>query len=203
MVSRSFTTHAIAFHDDDGNHTFTSAVLLDSFIASNLPSRLPSRSHLTPSPSPYEIKDAGPDKGFGMFATRHIPAGALILVEHPAIVTPAALPPATDAEERVSLYHALSQHLRLEDREELQTMANCRTVEQCPTVEEGVAWTNGTAVSLPLPPAIDVNEASDPKTREYGATFLKICRANHRYVKSTYSPCSPSDFLSVAVPTLL
>ena len=183
VIAMKFTTHAIAFNDDGGRHVFTSALLVDSRIVPSLPSELPSCSHLTPSPPSFDIRDAGPDKGFGMFATRHIPAGALILVEHPAIITPAALPPAADPEEHAVMYRALSAHLRPDDGKELLTMANCRSVEECPTVEEGVSSTNGTEITLPLP-LTDDDEPQDPKTKEYGATFLKICRSNHRYCQN-------------------
>lgn len=183
--SRKFAVHAIEFYDDkvpEKPVIAATALLVDSRILPHLPSSLPAQSKRTPALADgsylWEVKDAGPSKGFGMFAARKIPAGSLFLVEHPAIITPAKLPLSSD--DHTTAYRALSDALPRYLQEELHTMANCRSEHECPTVEEGVARTNGTAIRLEFPDEI-YPEEEDRETWEYGATFLKICRSNHRY----------------------
>lgn len=176
ILDREFIVHKLLFHSPISAPTSCS-LLIDSRIAPHLPTDLPSQNYRTPIASDgtpcFEIKDAGP-KGFGMFATRPIPAGALILVEHPAIVTPASVP--LDPEARNSAYHALFAALPTDPRNELLTMTNCRSQDECPTTQEGIARTNGTAVDLEFPAQM----AKDAESKEYGAVFLKINRSNHR-----------------------
>jgi hypothetical protein len=180
---RQFTVHPIEFYDDSKPGKPVVAVtslLVDSTIAPHLPSSLVAQSTRTPleeGATCYEIRDAGDSKGLGMFAAKKIIAGSLILVEHPAIISPAKLP--LSFEQHDVAYRALSDPLPTELKEELYTMANCRSQQECPTVEEGVARTNGTAIRLSFPDELYPDDA-DPETWEYGATFLKICRSNHR-----------------------
>ena len=145
------------------------SVLLDARMVSLLPKSLVQK-HLPLQPL-FEIKDAG-DKGAGMFATHDIPAGALILIEHPVIITPASIP----LPDKSGAYRTLFDRLPPTARQELLTMTNCRTPEECSTLEEGIARTNGTGIDLAFPPSM----SKDPAVKEYGAVFLKINRSNHR-----------------------
>ncbi|KAG5636415.1 hypothetical protein H0H81_008125 [Sphagnurus paluster] len=150
------------------------AMLIDNRIVPHLPT--PARpARLTPlgadgTPS-FEIRSAGEHKGLGMFATRPIQTGALILVEHPTILVPANVTLTHDA--RTAAYQGLSAALPQHRRDELFTMANCRDPEECATAEEGIARTNGAAVELGHPDEIETD------AREYGAVFLTMNRSNH------------------------
>ena len=109
-----------------------------------------------------------------MFALTDVPAGGLILSEHPAIIIPApSLPKEFGAYE--ALYDALPEHIRTE----LLDMANWKPPGEC-CREEGIARTNGTDVDLSFPEEMGEDRAA----REYGATFLNIDRCNHS--------CSPN-----------
>ncbi|KAF5375551.1 hypothetical protein D9615_009159 [Tricholomella constricta] len=169
--SPDFSIQTLSFPDAPDS---PSALLVDDRIVPYLPLPVrPARStplHQDGKPS-FEIRPAGVDRGLGMFATRHIPAGALILVEHPAILTPAKVPLTRDARDAVyrDLFAALPEHRR----NELRTMTNCRSLDECETMEEGIARTNGTAVELGHPDEIEID------AREYGAVFLTINRSNH------------------------
>jgi hypothetical protein len=133
---------------------------------------LPKKLIQKQSPQPvFEIKNAG-DKGAGMFATQDIAAGALILVEHPVIIVPASF----TSPDKYHAFKALYDHLSSPRRQELLTMANCRSLEECSTIEEGIAQTNGTAIGLTFPPSMN----KDPNLKEYGGVFLTINRSNHR-----------------------
>ncbi|KAF9463577.1 hypothetical protein BDZ94DRAFT_1258594 [Collybia nuda] len=167
--SQDFVVHNVHIQTHDPNlPPIECAMLLDSRMIKHLPKNLVQQ--LQPAQPCFEIKDAG-DKGAGMFATRDIPAGALILVENPVIITPASilLP------EKSGAYQTLFNNLPLTAREELLTMTNCRSREECNTDEEGIARTNGTGIDLAFPLGME----KDPTAKEYGAVFLKINRSNH------------------------
>ncbi|KAG6910419.1 hypothetical protein DXG01_010774 [Tephrocybe rancida] len=169
--SPSFTIHTLTYPDAPDCPT---SLLVDERIIPYLPKPVhPSRLNpLDDNGKPcFEIRPAGADKGLGMFATRHISTGSLILVDHPAILTPAKVPLTQNA--RSSAYRSLFEALPQPRRDELRTMTNCRSPEECETMEEGISRTNGTAVELGLPDDIDV------EAREYGAVFLTINRSNH------------------------
>ncbi|KAG5640963.1 hypothetical protein DXG03_006524 [Asterophora parasitica] len=172
-MSSSPTFSIATLHFDDAPSS-PCALLIDTRIALHLPTPTrPSRTTpLTDNGTPlfFEIKSAGAHKGLGMFATRAIPTGALILVEHPAIITPANVHfPSSEA--RDEAYRALFDALPDHRSEELRTMTNCRPEDV--THEEGISRTNGTAVELGHPDEIEV------EAREYGAVFLTINRSNH------------------------
>ncbi|KAG5722014.1 SET domain-containing protein 5 [Termitomyces sp. T112] len=168
--SSYFTTHTLTYLDAPDSPT---SLLVDKRIVPYLPiPKHPSR--LTPlgedGTTCFKIRPAGPDKGLGMFATRHIPTGSLIYVEHPAIFAPAEVPLTGKA--RSSAYHSLSEVLPQHRRDELHTMANCRSSSEC-ALEEGILCTNALALELGLPDDIDI------EAREYGGVFLTINRCNH------------------------
>lgn len=169
---QEFTVHILSIQPHEQSlPPVECSVLLDSRMVSLLPKGLVQKQPPIVQPS-FKIKSAG-EKGAGMFATHDIPAGALILVEHPVIVTPASIP----LSDRSGAYKTLFSRLPPTARQELLTMTNCRSVEECSTIEEGIARTNGTGVDLAFPPSMVKN----PEIKEYGAVFLKINRSNHRY----------------------
>ncbi|KAG6865110.1 hypothetical protein C0991_005010, partial [Blastosporella zonata] len=167
----SFTIHTLAYPDAPDSPT---SLLIDERIIPYLPKPV-SPPHITPlgedgTPC-FQVRPAGPDKGLGMFATRHIETGSLIVVEHPAIITPAKDTLTQDS--RSSVYRALFEALPQHRRDELRTMANCRSPEDCETLEEGISCTNGAAIELGLPDEIEI------EAKEYGAVCLTIHRSNH------------------------
>ncbi|KAK2464448.1 hypothetical protein APHAL10511_003596 [Amanita phalloides] len=152
------------------------AMILDPRMIPLIPKDL-SVVVVVPDPPCFEIRDAG-EKGAGMFASRYIPAGSLILAEHPAIIIPGlSLPREFAAYE--ALYAALPEHIRTD----LLKMANWKSEEEC-SIEEGIARTNGTDVDLLFPDEMNGDQVELRRGREYGATFLKIDRCNHS--------CSPN-----------
>jgi len=170
---QEFVVHIISIQPHDRTLlSIECSILLDSRVVPLLP------RNLVQKPPPiqpfFKIKSAG-DKGAGMFATRDIPAGTLILVEHPVIVTPASVP----LPDRSGAYKALFNRLPPAAHQELLTMTNCRSPEECSTTEEGIARTNGTGIDLAFPPSMN----NHPEVKEYGAVFLKINRSNHRYAE--------------------
>jgi hypothetical protein len=168
---QEFVVHIVSVQPHDQTlPSIESSILLDVRMVPLLPKTLVQKQ--PPLQPFFEIKSAG-DKGAGMFATQDIPAGALILVEHPVIITPASIP----LPDRSGAYKALFNRLLPAARQQLLTMTNCRALEECSTTEEGIARTNGTGIDLAFPPSM----SKDPKIKEYGAVFLKINRSNHRY----------------------
>ncbi|KAF8637560.1 hypothetical protein AX17_002746 [Amanita inopinata Kibby_2008] len=174
--NQEFVVHNVHFQSPElGKPDTECAILLDPRMIPLLPTNLTAVA--PPEPPCFEIRDAG-EKGSGMFALRDIPAGGLIIPEHPAIVIPApSLPREFGAYE--ALYEALPEHIRLE----LLKMANWKSREEC-SHEEGIARTNGTDVDLLFPDEMKGDKGELRRAREYGATFLKIDRCNHS--------CSPN-----------
>jgi hypothetical protein len=111
-----------------------------------------------------------PHKGFGMFATRDIPAGELIAVEHPALILPAASLPE-------EAYNQIGLSLPDKRRAELIAMANSRTIEECPSPVEGIVRTNALALQLEFPKSME-NDGPDAKL--YGGVYPLLNRCNHR-----------------------
>ena len=111
-----------------------------------------------------------PHKGFGMFATRDIPAGELIAIEHPALILPAA----SLLEEA---YNEIGLQLPDKRRAELMAMANSRTIEECPSPVEGIVRTNALALQLEFPKSM-ANDELDAKL--YGGVYPLLNRCNHR-----------------------
>jgi len=115
------------------------------------------------------------NKGAGMFATRDIPAGDLIVEEHPVLILPSDEFPD-------DVYERLGEALPEERRGELMSMANCRSKEECGTYVEGVVRTN--AVMLELLPAKEKGKGGEEGTvgerTLYGGVYPLINRCNHR-----------------------
>ncbi|KAF8806683.1 SET domain-containing protein [Phlegmacium glaucopus] len=110
-----------------------------------------------------------PHKGFGMFATRDIPAGELIAIEHPALILPAASLPE-------EAYNEIGLQLPDRRRAELMAMANSRTIKECPSPVEGIVRTNALALQLEFPKSM-ANDGPDAKL--YGGVYPLLNRCNH------------------------
>lgn len=111
-----------------------------------------------------------PYKGLGMFASRDIPAGELIAIEHPALILPATSLPE-------EAYNEIGLSLPVRRRAELMAMANTRTVEECPSPVEGIVRTNALALQLNFPKSM-ANDGPDVKL--YGGVYPLLNRCNHR-----------------------
>ncbi|KAJ7030000.1 hypothetical protein C8F04DRAFT_1264350 [Mycena alexandri] len=142
----------------------TCAMLLDASVVPLLPRTLQSPP-LGPNPPAFFVADAG-TKGAGMFAARDIPAGALILVDRPVAVVPSNVASPWKREAFDALLPRLSQI----SRGRLLALANCKPLSEFPLVE-GIALTNASQISLPVPPTAT--------PQEYGGVFPDISRANH------------------------
>jgi len=105
-----------------------------------------------------------------MFATRDIPAGELIAIEHPALILPAASLPE-------EAYNEIGLQLPYRRRTELMAMANSRTTEECPSPVEGIVRTNALALQLKFPKSM-ANDGLDSKL--YGGVYPLLNRCNHR-----------------------
>ncbi|KAJ7287013.1 hypothetical protein C8J57DRAFT_1282543 [Mycena rebaudengoi] len=159
---RTFVAHRASISGQEN----ACVMLLEAPVISLLPEPLN-----TPPPGPVEpffaIRDAGV-KGAGMFATRDIPAGALILVDHPVAIVPADFPGPC----KLDAFEALPSRLSEAFRDSLLALANCKPLSEHPVVE-GIALTNAIQIELPSPPAIN------SKAIEYGGLFPNLSRANH------------------------
>ncbi|KAG6908572.1 hypothetical protein DXG01_004130 [Tephrocybe rancida] len=158
--SRSYVMRNFLF---DGSET---SVMLDEGVDAMLP-----ESFEPASGSPlytFKIGDAG-DKGRGMFALRDLPAGGLILVEHPIIVAPYLVGlgvPLAD------IYAELLDRLPLEMQKELLKLhsGDDHTLED--TLEE-IVRCNALGIQLKVP------DVPHPEIKTHRAVFLNISRCNH------------------------
>jgi len=111
-------------------------------------------------------------KGSGMFASRDIPAGAVILAENPVSIYPGvmSLEVSTSREE---MFKPLFDRLQGDVRERALSLCNSKPANVCGK-EEGIVRTNGFGLELAAPKI-----ANPPATRHSG-TFLDLSRCNHR-----------------------
>ena len=173
---QKFVLHNVHFKSSEPNQPDTEcSMILDPRMIPLIPQNL--FAVTVPGPPCFEIRDAG-GKGAGMFALKDIPAGAIILPEHPAIIIPAPSFP-----REFGAYEALYEALPESTRTDLLKMANWKSEQEC-CLEEGIARTNGTDVDLAFPDDMNGDTPELRRAREYGATFLKIDRCNHS--------CSPN-----------
>ncbi|KAJ3569477.1 hypothetical protein NP233_g5028 [Leucocoprinus birnbaumii] len=171
------TTIYLPSHFPEGTST-PIATLLPPSLSSTLFStgRLPAFATPYPDDPSYEVLDT-PTKGFGMFATRSIEAGELILNEHPVLIVPEIpLPHDSPAWDDMGL------SLPEKQRTEMLTMANCRPVEECPSSVEGIVRTNALILDLIPRTKKAKRQPGDNETvpvQRFGGVFLKINRCNH------------------------
>ncbi|KAG6897261.1 hypothetical protein C0992_003045 [Termitomyces sp. T32_za158] len=154
--SRSYVIRNLVFKD------FESSVLLDQGVERMLP-----RTFHVPYATPlstFRIGDAG-DKGQGIFAQTDIPAGDLILVEHPAIVVPYLVGlnvPLAD------IYASLVDRLPYETRIELLQLYSGKHNSL-----QDIVHLNELGIQLEVP------DVSLPELTTHRAVFLQASRCNH------------------------
>lgn len=168
--NQTYVLHTIvlASSTNDSESTVISCLLNPSLI-SLLPDSPFAQDSVQSSNTTYRVLQT-PRKGFGMFATRDIPAGELIAIEHPALILPAASLPE-------EAYNEIGLQLPDKRRAELMAMANSRTAEECPSPVEGIVRTNALALQLKFPTSM-MNDTPDAKL--YGGVYPLLNRCNHR-----------------------
>lgn len=168
---RTYILHTLTLPASDLAPEASISCLLEPRYIPLLPSPLPPAHPPIHNPC-FELQTT-PHKGIGLFATRDIAAGELVMTEHPALILPSGeFPP--------ELYDALGDRLLETRRAELLAMANCRPPEECKSPVEGIVRTNG--LILELDPK---GKLSGPKDF-YGGVYPLINRANHRYELLSY-----------------
>ncbi|KAF8161458.1 hypothetical protein B0H34DRAFT_380664 [Crassisporium funariophilum] len=187
--NQSYVLHSISLTSSSNpqNKTVISC-LLNPALITLLPNPLPPAQPPTQNPSFHVLSTS--NKGFGMFATRDIPAGELITNEHPALILPAASLPK-------EAYDEIGMQLPKKQREILMTMANSRPLEECPSPVEGIVRTNALALDLQFPKSM---ENDGPSAKLYGGVYPLINRCNHRTF--LYHSCGPNAAVKWNLATL-
>lgn len=166
VQARSYTYNTLHF---DGAHC---ATLLDEGVKNHL--RGPFLRPPFQAKPNFEIDMADAkdhEKGLGMFATRDVAQGGIILTEYPVIVTPFVIGLSTPVER---LYAALLEQLEPGLRRLVLSLANCtRDMEACSELE-GIMRTNALDIELP------VADVPHPELSTHRALFLNTSRCNHR-----------------------
>jgi len=165
--TRNYTLHTIILHGSGPDDEAVISCILDPALIPLLPDPLPCAT------KPYDHPDTcvrqTEHKGAGIFSLRDIPAGEILIVEHPALI----LPSGKFARE---VYDELGARLPDARRAELMSMANARSKEECASYVEGIVRTN--ALQLELDPK---GQISEDQKEFYGGVYPHINRANHRY----------------------
>ncbi|KDR68442.1 hypothetical protein GALMADRAFT_257170 [Galerina marginata CBS 339.88] len=164
LGARTYKLHIITLPSTTGNEAEISC-LLDPDLIPFLPNPLPFANR--PNDNPNFCVRQTVHKGAGMFAVRDIPAGELIVAEHPALILPSGKFPA-------EVYNELGNRLSKERRAVLLSLSNSRPKEECESPVEGIVRTN--ALVLELDPK---EEISEDKREIYGGVYPFINRANH------------------------
>jgi hypothetical protein len=163
----TYTLHTIVLPSSDPTQEDGAiSCLLNPDLIPLLPNPLPEVHKPTADPC-FVVRHAE-NKGAGQFATRDVPAGALVMVEHPALILPTGRFPA-------ELYDALGARLLEWRRKELMALSNCRSPEECASAVEGIVRTN--ALQLELDPKGKIQREEG---EVYGGVYPLINRGNHR-----------------------
>ncbi|TFK45062.1 hypothetical protein BDQ12DRAFT_674044 [Crucibulum laeve] len=163
-----YALHTITLRSSSSATSTTIPALLHPSMIPLLPS---SASTVTAIQSPcFELKQTA-SKGVGMFATRSISPGELIVVENPVAILPNK--PLTF---NCTAYDELEALILDDRRAEMLTLTNCQDRTKCPSDVEGIARTNALNIILKMP--VESREWS-AEERHYGGIFLKIPRCNH------------------------
>jgi len=164
---RTYAMHTITLPSGDPTQEDGAiSCLLNPDLIPLLPNP-PPQTH-KPIENPCFVVKYTKNKGAGLFATRNIPAGVLVMVEHPALILPAGSFPS-------EVYDELGARLPERRRKELMALSNCRSPEECSSAVEGIVLTN--ALQLELDPKGKILR----KEREvYGGVYPLLNRGNHR-----------------------
>ncbi|THH11290.1 hypothetical protein EW146_g8095 [Bondarzewia mesenterica] len=122
---------------------------------------------------PFKIAPS-PGKGLGLFATRFLEAGQLVVAEPPLIIVPLVLPMTSPGLSKAHTFRTLFARLEDPHRRLLLSLSNCKPASLC-SREEGIIRTNGLSIEL---------HATEGYTVAHNGVFLITSRANHS--------CSPN-----------
>jgi hypothetical protein len=148
---------------------FQGVTLADAKIHDLIPKRFDTRPSALKNA--YKISPA-PGKGSGMFATRNIPAGAVVLVENPVLVYPSVMCVGMSMS-RGDIFKMLFDRLQPDVRERALSLWNSKPADVCGK-EEGIVRTNGFGLDLAAP------KMANPPSTLHSGTFLDLSRCNHR-----------------------
>ncbi|KAF9041192.1 hypothetical protein BJ165DRAFT_1350186 [Panaeolus papilionaceus] len=185
------TVHLSSPNRPDGGSTI--AFLIDPTLIPLLPSPLPLAVEPYDGEPNFVVRQSpridvntmeNEEIGFGIYATRFIPAGTLIVRGHPALVAPTGKFPNEAYEE---MANALPKNWRTETL----SMANCYRVKNpkdesdVMTEVEGIIRTNAFALDLKTPPMDQGKRSRSGEEQKilskeiYGGIHPVINRANH------------------------
>ena len=148
---------------------FAGVTLTDSKILDLLPRSFGKRPPALDNA--YHISVAT-GKGYGMFASRDIPIGGVVLVENPVIVIPLIMGMGEQMSKE-DMFKMLFTRLAPDVRERALSLCNCKPASLCGK-EEGIVRTNGLQVELPVP------NIRNPPNSIHSGIFLEMSRCNHR-----------------------
>ena len=150
--------------------TATTALLLTAISRSLLAARPPpSLLAIANDSSLYEIRQASPNKGLGVFATRSLPANSLVFADRPLLVYDASDPGPSRKEANAIFAYAIS-HLEPTLQQQFKELSNCFAG---PDTFLGRVETNG----APVISFEGAGQAADPVT--YTGVFPLFSRVNH------------------------
>lgn len=170
LRNRAYCMHNVGY----ASGTDETAALLDISVKDLLPAPIPPPRAASPNSVRFSIQPSEEGKnGLGMFAKQNIPAGGLIVVERPVVVTPYIL--AFQDHPESALYTALLRRLAPKTASCFLALANCKPATECDEVE-GIMRTNGIPIRLNVPTTPHSELAT------HRAVFLNTSRCNHRCV---------------------
>ncbi|KAK0432612.1 hypothetical protein EV421DRAFT_1494108 [Armillaria borealis] len=155
------------FHFGD----FKCATLLHENVKKCLP-RVFSQTYHESDRLTFKTRRAG-SKGLGMFARCDIPAGSIILVEHPLVVMPRS---------SSATISCLLSEVHSKEKTEFMNLANSHPLED---PLKAIMQTNRLLIDLPV---------DDPELAAHHAVFLKISRCNHSCSPNAHWKWDPASF---------
>jgi hypothetical protein len=162
--------------------SFTTSCLLRADATDILRAREPLPLVRTPETGAFEIRTVhtSRDGDRGMYATRIIPSGDIIVSENPTVLLPPYLWLGSIVQTQAELLSTLFNRLPrapggAPDSQLAALLALKNAKAKAGSVEEGIARTNGIAVDI-----LGMGAAGVDGT--YTGLFLNIARCNHRFV---------------------
>jgi hypothetical protein len=162
ILEREYTFHIIS------SSNFRVSAILHNSVKTLLPK--PFAPPPSTQPDKFEIRLAG-NKGAGMFATRDISDGEVILFEHPIMILSSLLSvkSGTSSEQ---VFEMLYNQLLPAAQQEFLALSNCHPSTLRKTA--GIFMTNGIGCALQIP------TGANPDLARYTGLFPKASRCNHR-----------------------
>ncbi|KAK0452838.1 uncharacterized protein EV420DRAFT_1558615 [Desarmillaria tabescens] len=115
-------------------------------------------------------------KGLGMFSRCGIPAGSIILAEHPLVAMPRS------SSTNTSMISLLLSEVHPKEKTEFMNLFNSQPLEE---PMKAIIQTNAFLIDLPV---------EDPELAAYHAVFLKVSRCNHSCSPNAHWKWDPASF---------